>query len=312
MKEKKLKAFFVMLVTLFVSCSDHQQIESMADVKDVKLVEKSDANAKINALIEKARWGDGQAYLQLADCYKDGIGVQKDFLGMMSMVAQARAHGAINNENDYLMRIPDDNDFKRCFDLMDKSGSELREGKDTIMAQLAAMDNPDALALYGIVSIENGDTTGGFETIRRAADNGSNFAALLNTLPDWKGEIRPDKAKLEQIAERIPIAYKLLGELCLDPDENGNIDEMQAACYFLKADKHALLSKREARWLLDYYRDGGIVQLNDEDVRRLETFICFPDEEEEVVVVDSVSVDNIIKVTMRRKENEPTEQREDR
>jgi len=288
------KCICVMMVALLVSCSDHQLAEIVADVREAELVdEKINGNVGIKALIDRARWGDGQAYLQLADCCKDGIGVQKDFLGMMSMVAQARAHGAINDEKDYLMRISDDNGLKLCFELMGKSSSELMEGKDTLMAQLIAMNNPDALAFYGIVSVENGDTIGGLETIRRAANNGSNFAALLTTLLNRKGEIRPDKAKLEQIAKRVPIAYKLLGDMCLDPDENGNIDKRQAAYYFLKADEHALLSRREARWLLTYHRNSGIVQLNDEDVRRLKVFACSPSEEEEIVV-DSVCVDCVI------------------
>ena len=287
------KCIILFMAAILASCSDTQLAESIADVKESELV-KEDANgsAVINALVERARWGDGQAYLQLADCYRDGIGVKKDFLGMMVMVEQARAHGAIHDEKEYMAQIPDDNDIKRFCNLIDKSSDQLREGKDSIMAQLATIDSPDAHALFGVLCVESGDSIRGFEIIRDASERGSNFAALLNALPDWKGNIQPDKVKLEQLAERIPLAYNLLGKLNLKPDENGMIDEKKVAYYYMKADEHALLSQREARWLLAYHKDVGIPQLTESDVKRLEAFIRFPNERVEIVA-DTVSVDSI-------------------
>ena len=287
------KCIILFMAAILASCSDTQLAESIAEVKESELV-KEDVNgsAVINALVERARWGDGQAYLQLADCYRDGIGVKKDFLGMMVMVEQARAHGAIHDEKEYMAQIPDDNDIKRFCNLIDKSSDQLREGKDSIMAQLATIDSPDAHALFGVLCVESGDSIRGFEIIRDASERGSNFAALLNALPDWKGNIQPDKVKLEQLAERIPLAYNLLGKLSLKPDENGMIDERKVAYYYMKADEHALLSRREARWLLAYHKDVGIPELTDSDVKRLEAFICFPNERVKIVA-DTVSVDSI-------------------
>lgn len=287
------KCIILFMVAILASCSDMQLAESIADVKESELVkENANGSAEINALVERARWGDGQAYLQLADCYRDGIGVKKDFLGMMVMVEQARAHGAIHDEKEYMAQIPDDNDIKRFCNLIDKSSDQLREGKDSIMAQLATIDSPDAHALFGVLCVESGDSIRGFEIIRDASERGSNFAALLNALPDWKGNIQPDKVKLEQLAERIPLAYNLLGKLSLKPDENGMIDERKVAYYYMKADEHALLSRREARWLLAYHKDVGIPQLTESDVKRLEAFIRFPNERVEIVA-DTVSVDSI-------------------
>ena len=287
------ECIILFMVAILASCSDTQLAESIADVKESDLVkENANGSAEINALVERARWGDGQAYLQLADCYRDGIGVKKDFLGMMAMVEQARIHGAIHNKMEYMTQIPDDNDIKHFCNLMDKSSDQLREEKDSIMVQLATIDSPDAHALFGVLCVESGDSIRGFEIIRDASERGSNFAALLNALPDWKGNIQPDKVKLEQLAERIPLAYNLLGKLNLKPDENGMIDEKKVAYYYMKADEHALLSQREARWLLAYHKDVGIPQLTESDVKRLEAFIRFPNERVEIVA-DTVSVDSI-------------------
>ena len=60
----------------------------------------------------------------------------------------------------------------------------------------------------------------------------------------------------------------------------------------MKADEHALLSQREAKWLLAYHKDVSIPELTDSDVKRLESFIRTPGERVEIVV-DTVSVDSI-------------------
>lgn len=287
------KCIILFMAAILASCSDTQLAESIADVKESELVkENATGSAEIKALVERARWGDGQAYLQLADCYRDGIGVKKNFLGMLAMVEQARVHGAIHDEMEYVTKIPEDNDIKRFCDLMDKSCSQLIEEKDSVMVQLATIDSPDVLAMYGVLCVESGDSIRGFEIIRDASERGSDFAALLNALLDWKGNIQPDKMKLEQLAERIPLAYKLLGKLSLKPDENGIVDERKVAYYYMKADEHALLSQREAKWLLAYHKDVSIPELTDSDVKRLESFICTPGERVEIVA-DTVSVDSI-------------------
>ena len=287
------KCIILFMVAILASCSDTQLAESIADVKESELVkENATGSAEIKALVERARWGDGLAYLQLADCYRDGIGVKKNFLGMLAMVEQARVHGAIHDEMEYVTKIPEDNDIKRFCDLMNKSCSQLIEEKDSVMVQLATIDSPDVLAMYGVLCVESGDSIRGFEIIRDASERGSDFAALLNALLDWKGNIQPDKMKLEQLAERIPLAYKLLGKLSLKPDENGIVDERKVAYYYMKADEHALLSQREAKWLLAYHKDVSIPELTDSDVKRLKSFICTPGERVEIVA-DTVSVDSI-------------------
>ena len=81
-----MKKIIILLTgVLLASCSDRKLAESLAAVKDAGMpTENVDGTTDIRALIERARWGDGQAYLKLADCYRDGIDVKKDFLGMLS------------------------------------------------------------------------------------------------------------------------------------------------------------------------------------------------------------------------------------
>ena len=55
------------------------------------------------------------------------------------------------------------------------------------------------------------------------------------------------------IADRIPIAYSILGDLYYKPDENGQTDKKFAVQYYMKAEEHAVLGRRGAERVLDYY-----------------------------------------------------------
>ena len=62
---------------------------------------------------------------------------------------------------------------------------------------------------------------------------------------------------------------------------------------YKKADEYALLSRGDARWLLDFYKDNGDVKLSDDDVKRLE-ILARPLFEDEAFEVDSLSVDSVV------------------
>ena len=111
----------------------------------------------IMSLLYQARWGDGSAYLKLADCYRDGIGVKKDFFGMITMVHMAEWRGAINSMDDYIYGLPDGNDYKTLFLLMDGYKSYIQEGPDSIEQVLRANDSPEAKTLLGMIAVYIGD-----------------------------------------------------------------------------------------------------------------------------------------------------------
>jgi hypothetical protein len=92
---KKYLFPIIAVLLAMTSCSDSQLSGENAG----NLSASSSAN-EFNALIEKARWGDGQAFLKLADCYRDGKGVKRDFIGMLAMAAQAEEYGGISNTDD--------------------------------------------------------------------------------------------------------------------------------------------------------------------------------------------------------------------
>ncbi len=268
---------------LLASCSEQQVMEET--LSSQKLTEQKGMTVSpqdsIKSLLYQARWGDGSAYLKLADCYRDGIGVKKDFFGMITMAHMAEWRGAINRIDDYIYGLPDGHEYKTLFLLMDGYKSYIQEGTDSVEHVLSNNGSPEAKTLLGIITIDKGDTISGMNMVKDAAEQGCSLAELLLTIPDWKGRLRADATKLGIIAHRVPLAYLILGDLYYEPDDNGKSNKQLAVEYYMKAEEHAVLDRHGAERVLDYYRNGGIVQLTEDDIKRLELIVQPKDVETE-------------------------------
>ena len=271
----KMFSLIVLMMLFLASCSEqHLQEDRLASTKiaEQKGVVKAPQDSVL-ALLHQARWGDGSAYLKLADCYRDGFGVKKDFFGMITMAQMAECRGGIKRMEDYIYDMPDGNDYKTLFLLMEGYKSYHRENTDSVEQVLCKNETPEAKTLTGIITIDKGDTISGISMVKEAAEQGCTLAELLMTVPDWKGVLKADAAKLSMIADRIPIAYSILGDLYYEPDENGQTDKKFAVEYYMKAEEHAVLGRRGAERVLDYYKNGGKVRLTEDDVNRLEMIV---------------------------------------
>ena len=123
------------------------------------------------------------------------------------------------------------------------------------------------------MTVKKGDAISGMNMLKEAAEQGCSFAELLLIMPDMRGVQRADTTKLRNITDRVPLAYLLLGDLYYEPDENSKTDKKLAVEYYMKAEEHAILDQRGASRVLDYYRDGGDIQLTEDDVKRLELIV---------------------------------------
>jgi len=265
----------IIMVLFFASCSEqHLQEDRLASSKVVeqKSVETAPQDSVLS-LLHQARWGDGSAYLKLADCYRDGFGVKKDFFGMITMAHMAEWRGAINRIDDYIYGLPDGNDYKTLFLLMDSYKSYLQENADSVEQVLCNNESPEAKTLLGMITVDKSDTLSGKNMIKEAAEQGCSLAEMLLTVPDRKGRLRADATKLSMIADRIPLAYSMLGDLYYEPDENGQTDKKYAVECYMKAEEHAVLGPHGAERVLDYYKNGGNIQLTEEDINRLELIV---------------------------------------
>ena len=99
------KYLFLVVALVMFSCTDQFVVDEVAG----EYAQQTPAS-EVTALIEKARWGDGQAYVKLADCYRDGKGVKQDFINMLGMVSFADEYGGISRMEDYLSALPESTD----------------------------------------------------------------------------------------------------------------------------------------------------------------------------------------------------------
>ena len=265
-----------MIIMLFLaSCSEQQIMEETAS--STKLTEQKNMTVSpqdsVMSLLNHARWGDGSAYLKLADCYRDGFGVKKDLFGMIMMAEIAEKRGGIQKADDYINNLPDGHEYKTLFLLMDEYKSYIQENADSVMQILREKRSPEAQTLLGFIMMDQGDTITAKDLIDEAANQGCSLAKLLLTVPDWKGNARADATKLVIIADQIPLAYYLLGNLYYEPDEKGESNKQLAVEYYMKAEEHAVLGRRGALRVLDYYKNGGDFQLTEDDIKRLELIV---------------------------------------
>ncbi len=268
-------SWIVLIMLFFASCSEQHVMEDAFTSQ--KLTEQKSMTVtpqdSVVSLFNHARWGDGSAYLKLADCYRDGFGVKKDLLGMFTMAEMAKTRGVIQNVEEYVCNLPDGNEFKSLVKLIYNCKFYNQESTDSVMQSLRENSTPDAQTFLGLVMMDQSDTLTAKNLINEAANQDCSLAKLLLTIPNWKGVVRPDSKKLAVIAEQIPLAYCILGNFYYEPDENGNTDKQLAVEYYMKAEEHAVLGRHGAERVLDYYRNGGDIQLTEDDIKRLKLIV---------------------------------------
>ena len=268
------KYLFLVVALVMFSCTDQFVVDEVAG----EYAQQTPAS-EVTALIEKARWGDGQAYVKLADCYRDGKGVKQDFINMLGMVSFADEYGGISRMEDYLSALPEDSEYRLVFDAMEKFCGNKQEESLAMADKLIERDYVEGYTVKGIILSEQGNREEGKHLLAQAAEKGSGFAELYLCMPDLKGAENPDIARLIALAERMPLANACLGKIYSGKNDESKKDERLAAYYYMKADEKACLPKDGARWLLAYHRNGGNLQLSEKDIERLELLADSPKEE---------------------------------
>lgn len=259
------KCFYLVIALMMVSCTDQFMVEDVAG----EYAEQTPAS-EVATLLEKARRGDGQAYVKLADCYREGKGVKQDFITMLGMISFADEYGGIGRMEDYLSALPEDSEYKLVFDAMEKFSTHKQEEGLAMAEKLIEQDCPEGYTVKGIIISEQGNREEGNRLLEYAARQGSGFAELYLCVPDWHNGRNPDIAKLKELANRMPIANTCLGKIFTGKADESLKDEQLAAYYYMRADENACLGRDGARWLLGYYHGGGHLELNEKDVERLE------------------------------------------
>lgn len=252
-------------VLALISCADQLVIDEASG--GLPHVEPA---CEFQMLMEKARWGDGKAYLKLADCYRDGRGVKQDFIGMLSMASLADDYGGINRIEEYLDSLPKDSEYKLIIDCVEKLEHKQTEEAQALIERIATNGSPDGYAIKGISIMEHGDSIEAIRLFEHAAENGSSFAELLLCISDWREAKNTRMEKLEALVDKIPWVCNILAETYIGRRGSLMNDNNMAAYYYLKADQQVCLTRNGAKWLLSYIRNGGDLHLGATDLERLQ------------------------------------------
>lgn len=260
-----MRKYFVFIAALILTGCSEQYFE------DGLLVEKAaiTRGVDVETLMEQAKWGSGEAYLRLAQCYHDGNGVKRDFISMLCMVEMAQQYGAVRSFGDYMQTLPAESEYKLLFDAVNHIYYKDYDRANAMAERLIEQGCADGYAVKGILAMEHRDSIEAKRCLEQAAEMGSTFSELLLCVKDWKKGLELDIPKLILMSHRAPISNLMIAAHYADlTNSEKNYDKM-ASYFYLKADKSGLLGKKNARWLMNYYKNGGIRTIDDEDYARI-------------------------------------------
>lgn len=255
------KLLFLLATAMLMGCA--RRLESIGTSAEAQSAQMDSIEL---SLIEKAKGGDGEAYLKLADHYRNN----RDFVGMVAMASLAQQFGSIERVEDYFASIPESDDFRIVTEAIAKIDEGNYDEAATMANKLISNDCAEGYTVQASIYLERGDTLHGLDLMEQGAAKGSTFAELLLCLPYVTGKELPDTARLKELAARVPVANSIIAKVFTGENDANLWNEQKAAYYFLQSYKHACLEKQYADWLLQYHSRGGELNVSDKDLQQLQ------------------------------------------
>lgn len=264
----------IVAVLFMASCTEQPLLnDNEYETTESVRVQETTSISLIKTYTEMARWGDATAYMNLAKCYHDGIGVKADCLTTFAMLKLAAQYGHPDKARAFVDSLPADDNIKMFMNAIDHIDHCSDNTTDSIADALISSGCPDGYSLRGMAQINRGDTIGGTHSLQMGIEMGSTLAEILSCAIPMPGESENETIiaeRLSALSLRLPVVNMILGVIYSDDGSNDIEKVHKAAAFYQEADKHGLLNKRQARWLLDYYTREGI-QIDEKERERLET-----------------------------------------
>ena len=263
----KKALLFTLAVMMMVSCAEQQGFDTQAWETPAQTTNTED----IDGLMLKAKWGNGAAYLKLAECYKNGLhGVKPDFLTTMTMLSMAREYGEIGRPEEYMRNLPEDDNTRMAFEAIEiLDDSNIEKGLE-LAERLIEKGCAEGYAFKGYALFLQGDSIGAMSMAAKAAERGSSLGtALQYVIPYDKMKEIPDESILMSLAEVVPIFYQFIAEEYVQDLAEHPENDVKAARAYLKADERGCLDRKGADWLLAYMECGNELPISEEDIQRL-------------------------------------------
>lgn len=212
------------------------------------------ASDSVEYYYEQARLGIGDAYVKMAQYQLDGMFGKPNLLNVMTMGLMAEEYMAIPNMNALFMNVSDSDVLKIAFHALDMLNHT--ESEDSILSkskELLDMGISEGFLMQAVVSWKKGNKDDAIASCDKSILGGSVIADVFKDIiaggEEYGGDLKPET--LLKIADRFPMAYRLLGDHYAKSPNGSAIDIPLARQYYLKASDHACLGRRGARWVLE-------------------------------------------------------------
>ena len=246
----------VFIIVLVTSC--REQVLS-TDEERVALQEAAPhlnviASDSVEYYYEQARLGIGDAYVKMAQYQLDGMFGKPNLLNVMTMGLMAEEYMAIPNMNALFMNVSDSDVLKIAFQALDMLNHT--ESEDSILSkskELLDMGIPEGFLMQAVISWKKGNKDEAIAFCDKSILGGSViadvFKDIITASEEYGGDLKPET--LLKIADRFPMAYRILGDHYAKIPNDSAIDIPLARQYYLKASDHACLGRRGAKWVLE-------------------------------------------------------------
>lgn len=254
----KMKTIALTVAIFMCGCSQQElSVEKgVVEESNLFLIEKSQAVTfdSVQYYFDQARLGIGDAYVKMAEYNLDGALGKPNLLNIMSMGSMAEEYMAIPNPNALFKDVPDENVTKMACQALDMLNHI--ENEDSILVkskELLDMGISEGFLLQAVLLWKKGNRDDAITLCNKSVQGGSTIADVFKDIivagEEYGGEFNPQT--LLKIADRFPMAYRLLGDYYAKIPTDSALDIPLARQYYLKASDHACLGRREALWVLE-------------------------------------------------------------
>ena len=222
------------------------------------LYDVSDKERTLEECVEAAYNGEPDAYMELAECYRNGVGVGQSYIKMWSLVVmgyklKGDMSDPMNTEFDAF------HPFRLAMELLDgkhdKAKADLRMG---VLREIAPWDAKalDAMSVMKDV----GRWEEGIRMLDEAEREGSEIAVICKVRCfEASEDVDAYERVLKHYVEHFPFFYNKLGRLYVERAENGidtDVNIKLAVECFEKAGKHVMLDEEGVVLLYGIYREA--------------------------------------------------------
>lgn len=268
--------FLVLITMIFVGCGQQELsseiLISMEYPVTPDVAQTGATSDSVQYYFSQARLGIGDAYVKMAHFYRDGTLGKPDVLKVMEMAFMAEEYMAIPNMDALFKDIADDDSLKITYQaLCLLNNAEDIDSLSDKAEELVARGVSEGYSIQAMIAYRNNDRDKAIALCEKAMEGGNTLAGITKDIilsgEDYGADLRPET--LLKIANRFPMAYRLLGDHYAKIPTDSATDVPLAMQYYMKASEHACLGRREARWVLEAIYVKGYPSVDSLEINRL-------------------------------------------